>query len=68
LLNEAGTAACWAGVVVVTVTVLDELPPLAMTTAMIPPATAPPMTGIHRLKRLISAFSSPDACGAWLYG
>jgi hypothetical protein len=59
LLKAVGTDRLLAGVVTVVVTffvVLEWV--LAMTSAMMPPAMAPPMMGIHRpILRMVVGFS-----------
>jgi hypothetical protein len=44
-----------------TVVVVFEVLPLAMISAITPPATAPPMTGIHRLKSFMFDVSPWEA-------
>ena len=47
--NDVGSGVAAACVTTVVVTDFVEWLLLAITSAMIPPAMAPPMTGIHRL-------------------
>jgi hypothetical protein len=60
VLNEVGNPGwlCFTTVVVTDRVVVDPLL-LAITSAIIPPATAPPMIGIHRLGLLMLWLSSP---------